>query len=71
MQLKIAAGVTSSQSRLVSKHYGEDMLGALRTLQQNDMLCDFTVAAEGKSLRVCMMKLHRQKHVSFDTGRHY
>jgi len=52
MQLKLVAGVPTSQSRLVSKRYGDEMLSALRTLQQNDMLCDFTVAAEGKSLRV-------------------
>ena len=52
MQLKIPSGMPASQSRLVSKHYGDETLCALRSLQQNDMLCDFTVAAEGKSLRV-------------------
>jgi len=50
MQLKFPA--STSQSRLVSKHYGDETLCALRSLQQNDMLCDFTVAAEGKSVRV-------------------
>jgi len=55
-QLKIQAPTTSSsRSRLVSKLYGDEVLCALRSLQQNDMLCDFTVTAEGKSLRVSMI----------------
>lgn len=52
-QLKIVTATPSSRSRLVSKLYGDEVLCALRSLQQNDMLCDFTVTADGKSLRVC------------------
>jgi len=51
-QLKIATGTSPARSHLVSKQYGAEMICALRSLQQNDLLCDFTVTAEGKSLRV-------------------
>ena len=54
-QLKIPSS-SSSRSRLVSKLYGDEVLCALRSLQQNDMLCDFTVTAEGKSLRVSIIR---------------
>lgn len=34
------------------KFYSEEFLKNIRNLQQNDELCDFTVTAEGKSIRV-------------------
>ena len=34
------------------KYYSEEFLKNIRNLQQNDELCDFTVTAEGKSIRV-------------------
>jgi hypothetical protein len=43
------------RTRMVSKSYGSEVLSRLRSLQQCDMLCDFTVCAEGKSLRVSVL----------------
>jgi len=59
--LKFPTGTSSSRSRLVSKLYGDEVLCSLRSLQQNDMLCDFTVTAEGKSLRVSMLPVEQKR----------
>ena len=35
-----------------SASYGDAVVKSLHTLQKEDELCDFTIAAEGKSFRV-------------------
>ena len=43
------------ETQLESKTYGEGVVAALRALQQEDELCDFTVCAGTKSIRVCIV----------------
>ena len=46
-----------AKTHLVSNSYGSEVISRLHDLQQNDELCDFTVTAEGKSVRVSVVLL--------------
>ena len=38
--------------KLAYPSYGNELMKNIKSLQYNDELCDFTVSAEGKSLKV-------------------
>ena len=46
---------SKSLTKMVSTEHGNRVLAQLCFLQRNDMLCDFTVSAEGMSLQVSFM----------------
>ena len=50
----LSADVSTSRRRVFMKSasYGDAVVKSLHTLQKEDELCDFTIAAEGKSFRV-------------------
>ncbi len=50
-----ASAAESRASRMKSKSYSDVVIGTFNELRQNDELCDFTVCAGGKSIRVILL----------------
>ena len=47
-----ASAAETRKKRMKSKSYGDVVISQLDNLRKNDELCDFTVKAEGKAIRV-------------------
>lgn len=47
-----AAADIAGKTRMKSASYGDVIVDQFNSLRKNDELCDFTVSAQGKSIRV-------------------
>ena len=47
-----ASAAETRKSKMKSASYGDTVIETFKELKQNDELCDFTVSAEGKSIKV-------------------
>ena len=57
-QIKMAATMAADArktTKMKSKSYGDVIINNFDNLRKNDELCDFTVSAQGKSIRVSVM----------------
>ena len=53
-----ASAAETRKSKMKSASYGDTVIETFKELKQNDELCDFTVSAEGKSIKVQYKFIH-------------
>ena len=53
-----ASAAETRKSKMKSASYGDTVIETFKELKQNDELCDFTVSAEGKSIKVKYKFIH-------------
>ena len=51
----MAAAADNKRTRMKSASYGNEVIASLNRLKHGDELCDFTVLAGGKSIKVSLI----------------